>query len=96
MTFMNVDKRGRGTLPEEVRRVLGLEDSDTNLLLLEKTPHGTYEIVPATLVPKDQLWFRHPEMQQRLERAEVDFHAGRSTRADTLDETQALLDSFKR
>jgi bifunctional DNA-binding transcriptional regulator/antitoxin component of YhaV-PrlF toxin-antitoxin module len=95
MTFMNVDKRGRGTLPEEVRRDLGLENEDTNLVLLEKTPHGTYELVPATLVPKDQLWFHHPEMRRRLEEAEADFRAGRSTHTETPDEAQKLLDSLK-
>lgn len=95
MIFMSVDKRGRGTLPEEVRRDLGLEDEDTNLVLLEKTPHGTYELVPATLVPKDQLWFHHPEMRRRLKEAEADFSSGRSTQAKTPDEAQEILDTLK-
>jgi AbrB family looped-hinge helix DNA binding protein len=92
--FLTVDAKGRATLPEEVRRSLGIRGGD--VLLLERTPHGTYELVPASLVPKDQLWFYHPEMQARVARAEADFAAGRSTKTRTLKEAQAFLDSLKR
>jgi bifunctional DNA-binding transcriptional regulator/antitoxin component of YhaV-PrlF toxin-antitoxin module len=96
MVFLTVDKRGRNTLPEEVRRDLGIGDEDTTLVLLEKTGHGTYELVPASLVPRDQLWFHHPEMARRVAQAEADFQEGRSTRADTADAAQAFLDGLKR
>jgi AbrB family looped-hinge helix DNA binding protein len=92
--FLTLDKKGRTTLPEEVRSALGLEAGD--LVLLERTERGTYELVPATLVPKDQLWFHHPEMQARIARAEKDFSEGRSTRTETPEDAQALLDSLKR
>lgn len=95
MPFMTVDKRGRGTLPEEVRRELGLDAEDTNLVILEKTARGTYELVPAALIPKDQLWFHHPDMQQRVTQAEADFREGRYTRTDTPEAAQAFLDSLK-
>lgn len=95
MTFMSVDKRGRGTLPEEVRRDLGIGDEDTTLVILEKTERGTYELIPAALVPKDQLWFHHPEMQQRVAQAEAGFREGRSTRVQTPEEAQAFLDGLK-
>lgn len=36
----------------------------------------SYELVPATLVPKDQLWFHHPEMQARIKRAESNLTEG--------------------
>jgi bifunctional DNA-binding transcriptional regulator/antitoxin component of YhaV-PrlF toxin-antitoxin module len=94
MTFMTIDRRGRGTLPEEVRRDLGLDD-ETNLLILEKTPRGTYELVPAALIPKDQMWFHHPEMQERIAQAEADFREGRAVYADTPEEAQQFLDSLK-
>lgn len=96
MTFMTVDKRGRGTLPEEVRRDLGIGDEETTLVILEKTDHGTYELVPASLVPKDQLWFHHPEMQRRVAQAEADFREGRSTGVETPEEAQSLLDGLKK
>ncbi len=39
ISFMTVDAKGRATLPEEVRRELGLEGGD--FLLLEKTGRGS-------------------------------------------------------
>lgn len=95
MIFMTVDRRGRGTLPEPVRRALGIDGEDANLVLLEKTERGTYELVPATLIPKDQIWFHHPEMQARVAEAETDFREGRFTRTETPDEAQAYLDRLK-
>jgi AbrB family looped-hinge helix DNA binding protein len=92
--FLTLDKKGRTTLPEEVRSALGLDAGD--LILLERTERGTYELVPAMLVPKDQLWFHHPEMQARIARAEKDFTEGRATRTETPEEAQTLLDSLKR
>lgn len=94
MTFMTIDRRGRGTLPEEVRRELGLDD-EYNLVIVEKTPRGTFELVPAALIPRDQLWFHHPEMQARIAQAEADFREGRSTYTATPEEAQAFLDSLK-
>jgi len=95
MTFMLVDKRGRGTFPEEVRRELGLVGEDANLVLLSKTSHGTIELIPAALVPRDQLWFHHPDVQERVAEAEADFAAGRSTRSATPEDAQAHLDRLK-
>ncbi|MCA1790235.1 MAG: AbrB/MazE/SpoVT family DNA-binding domain-containing protein [Thioalkalivibrio sp.] len=95
MTFLNVDKRGRNTLPEDVRRDLGIEGEEGALVLLEKTERGTYELVPAALIPRDQLWVHHPEMRDRIEEAESDFRSGRSTRTETPDEAQKHLDSLK-
>ncbi|HET9226915.1 MAG TPA: AbrB/MazE/SpoVT family DNA-binding domain-containing protein [Thermoanaerobaculia bacterium] len=92
-TFLTLDPKGRTTLPEEVRAALGVEPGD--LILLERTDRGTFELVPAALVPKDQLWFHHPDMQARLARAERDLAEGRSTRTQTPEEAQALLDSLK-
>jgi bifunctional DNA-binding transcriptional regulator/antitoxin component of YhaV-PrlF toxin-antitoxin module len=93
---MTVDRRGRGTFPEQVRRDLGIDGDDTDLILLKKTERGTYELVPAALVPKDQIWFHHPEMQARVAEAEADFRAARFTRTETPDEAQAHLDRLKR
>jgi bifunctional DNA-binding transcriptional regulator/antitoxin component of YhaV-PrlF toxin-antitoxin module len=95
MKFLTVDKRGRNTLPESVRRDLGIGEEDTTFVLLEKTDRGTYELVPAALVPKDQLWFHHPEMERRVAEAEADFREGRSTSTSTVEEAQAHLDRLK-
>jgi len=92
-SFLSLDKKGRATLPEEVRSALGVGGGD--LVILERTERGTYELVPASLVPRDQLWFHHPEMQARVARAEADFVEDRSTRTATPKAARALLDRLK-
>ena len=93
-TYLTVDGKGRATLPEEVRSALGLKAGD--LVILDRTAHGTYELVPAALVPTDQLWFHHPEMQKRARTAEAELAAGRQTRTRTPEEAQAFLDRLKK
>src|SRR5437868_3327280 len=93
-TFLTLDKKGRTTLPEEVRQALGVGAGD--FLLLERTDRGTFELVPATLVPNDQLWFQHPEMRARVARAEESFDRGLSTRTETPEQAEAFLDSLKK
>lgn len=93
LSYLSVDQKGRATLPEEVRASLGLRPGD--FVLLERTERGTYELVPAALVPRDQLWFFHPEMQRRVRKAEADLGAGRTSKTRTLAEARTLLDSFK-
>jgi len=73
--FVTLDKKGRATLPEDVRAALGVEAGD--FIILERTERGTYELVPAALVPKDQLWFYHPEMQERVRKAEEEIAASK-------------------
>jgi AbrB family looped-hinge helix DNA binding protein len=93
VSFLTLDKKGRATLPEDVRSDLGVSSGD--LVLLERTERGTWELMPASLVPRDQLWFHHPEMRSRLTRAEADFAEGRSTRTRTQAQAQAFLDGLK-
>jgi len=93
-TYLTLDDKGRATLPEEVREDLGARPGD--LLLLERTHYGTYEIVPAALVPKDQLWFHHPEMKRRVGEAETEFRAGKGESTRTPRDAQALLDRLKK
>jgi AbrB family looped-hinge helix DNA binding protein len=93
LSYLSVDRKGRATLPEEVRASLGLRSGD--FVLLERTERGTYELVPAALVPRDQLWFHHPEMQKRIRKAEADIAEGRTTATATPAAARALLDSSK-
>jgi len=93
LIFMTLDRKGRATLPEEVRRSLHLKAGD--FVLLEQTDRGTYELVPAELVPKDQLWFHHPEMQKRLTKAEESLVGDRGASTTGTAEAQTLLDSLK-
>ncbi|MEA2695271.1 MAG: hypothetical protein QOJ16_4658 [Acidobacteriota bacterium] len=94
LTFLTLDQKGRTTLPEEVREALGVKAGD--FILLERTDKGTFELVPATLVPNDQLWFHHPEVRARIARAEEDFVRGRSMRTETPEQAQTFLDELKK
>ncbi len=93
-TFVTLDKKGRATLPEDVRAALGVEAGD--FIILERTDRGTYELVPAALVPKDQLWFYHPAMQERIRKAEASIVSGRGTTTESPEEASAFLDGLKR
>jgi hypothetical protein len=52
--------------------------------------------IRVTNVPKDQLWFYHPEMQARIAHAERDLAEGRSTTTKSLEEARAFLDRLKK
>lgn len=52
-------------------------------------------MMPAKLVPKNQLWFHESAVQQRVAQAEAEFAAGRSVRTETPEEAQQFLDSLK-
>jgi len=92
--FLTLDKKGRTTLPEDVREALGVAAG--GFILLKRTDREAFELVPATLVPNDQLWFYHPEMQARIAKAEEDFAVGRFTRTATPKEAQDFLDGLKK
>lgn len=90
---LTFDRKGRTTFTERMRQALGIDES--TYVVVERTERGTIELVPADLVPRDQLWFHHPEMQQRIARAEAGFSEGRSTVTKTPEEAQAVLDRLK-
>ena len=94
VSFLSLDKKGRATLPEDVRADLGVGAGDR--VLLEKTERGTYELIPAALVPKDQLWFHHPEMKARVAEAEASFARGRATRTKNPESARTFLDRLKK
>ena len=72
-----VGDKGRVTLPESVRKHLGIEEGDK--LGIELSANGTVELVPLALMPRDQIWFAHSEMQERISEALNDINAGRTT-----------------
>lgn len=88
-----MDSKGRAAIPQHVRRELGLNEGVQ--LRIERDSDGRIELVPAELIPRDQLYFHSPEMHARIARAEQSFADGTSTRTDGEAETQALLDSLK-
>jgi len=93
-TYLTLDAKGRATLPDEVRETLGIGPGD--FVRLEPTDHGTYELVPAELVPRADLWHLHPEFRARLEKAEAEIGSGKVIPLGTPAEAQAVLDRWKR
>jgi len=87
-TYLTLDKKGRATLPEEVREALGVGPGD--FVLLERTAAGGYELVAAELLPRDQRWFYHPEMQERLRAAEQEIRSGAVRRESAADLARRL------
>jgi hypothetical protein len=49
------------------------------------------ELVPLALMPRDQIWFAHSEMQERISEALSDIRAGRTTRVSKKSEVRAHL-----
>ncbi|MDQ6689249.1 MAG: AbrB/MazE/SpoVT family DNA-binding domain-containing protein [Gemmatimonadota bacterium] len=84
-----VGNKGRVTLPEAVRRHLGIEEGDE--IGVELSANGTAELVPLALIPRDQVWFANPEMQERISEALNDISAGRSTRITKKADVRAHL-----
>jgi hypothetical protein len=74
------------------------QGSEENRVLgrILQAPEVFAALVPATLVPKDQLWFHHPEMQARIRRAESDLAEGRSTQTQTPEEALSFLAGLKK
>lgn len=84
-----VGDKGRVTLPESVRKHLGVEEGDE--LGVELSANGTVELVPLALIPRDQVWFAHSEMQERISEALGDIRAGRTTRITRKSDVRAHL-----
>jgi len=89
-----VGDKGRVTLPESVRKHLGIEEGDE--LGVELSANGTAELVPLALIPRDQVWFAHSEMQERISEALNDIRAGRTTRIGKKSDVRAHLDGLKK
>lgn len=91
---VTVGDKGRVTLSEDVRAHLGVQEGDA--ILIELTDAGTVELIPAALVPRDQIWFAHPKMQARMTEAHADIAAGRTTRIAKRSELKTYLAGLKR
>lgn len=86
---IEVGERGRVTLSEDIRRQLNIAEGD--ILLPEITEDGTLELVPVALIPRDQVWFAHPEMGAGMAAAHDDITAGRTTTITSPDAMDAHL-----
>ena len=90
---LTVGDKGRVTLPDEVRRHLGVDTGA--VLIADISETGTAQIIPAALIPRDQAWFTHPDAQARIAEAHEDIAAGRTTKARSRKELRAHLATLK-
>lgn len=91
---VTLDKKGRAVFPLALREEMGLTDGTQ--LRVERTDDGAYELVPAELVPRDQLYFHTPGVRRRVEAAEKNLREGSSTKTKGERETNRFLDSLKK
>ena len=92
---IQVGAKGRVTLPAAIREHLGLAEG--SFLVYRVTHYGTIELIPANLVPRDQLYFYAPEVQAGIAQSERERAEGTGDYITThsWEETKALLDSWK-
>ena len=91
--FLTVDRKGRTTLPLEMREELGV--ADQTQLRVDRTDDGVYELIPSVVIPRDQLWYHSPDGRERLRVAEDSIRDSSSTVTSGEADTQRFLDSLK-
>jgi antitoxin MazE len=77
------------TIPIRISRALKLKKGDHILMRLVGT---RLEMVPASLIRKDQLWFWTPEWQSKEREADQDITQGR---VKDFDSVEALLQDLR-
>ena len=85
--------RGKGqlTLPQQIRRQLGLREGDDLIVSVED---GRVVLTPAALIPRDQAWFWTEEWQAGEREVDRDRAAGVPGRVYRSDEE--FLDALQR
>jgi bifunctional DNA-binding transcriptional regulator/antitoxin component of YhaV-PrlF toxin-antitoxin module len=71
------------TIPHRISRALKLRRGDHMLMRLVG---GRVEMIPASLIPKDQLWFWTPEWQKKEREADEDIARGRVKEFESVEE----------
>ena len=71
------------TIPHRISSALRLKKGDHMLLRLVG---GRVEMIPVSLIPKDQLWFWTPEWQKKEREADEDIAQGRVKEFSTVEE----------
>jgi antitoxin MazE len=71
------------TIPHRISKALKLKKGDHMLVRLVGE---RVELVPASLIPKDQLWFWTPEWQEKEREADKDIAEGRVKEFSSVEE----------
>jgi len=80
---IRVGAKHQVTIPHKISTALHLREGDHMLMRLAG---GRLEMIPASLVPKDQLWFWTAEWQRKEREAEADINAGRVKEFESVEE----------
>ena len=78
------------TIPQRISRALKLRRGDH---LLMRLVGGRVEMIPARLIPKDQLWFWTPEWQKKEREVDETLARGELKVATSVDELLRELKS---
>ena len=78
------------TIPHRISKALGIKKGDHMLVRLVGS---SVEMVPVSLIPKDQLWYWTPEWQQMEREADEDIARGD---IKGFDSVQELLKELKK
>lgn len=78
------------TIPHRISKALRLRKGDHMLMRLVGS---RVEMIPVSLVPKDQLWFWTPEWQRKEREADQDIAQGRIKEFESADELIKDLES---
>jgi AbrB family looped-hinge helix DNA binding protein len=89
---VRVGAKHQVTIPHRISRALRLKKGDHMLLRLVG---GRVEMIPVSLIPKDQLWFWTPEWQKKEHEADVDIARGNVKTSDSVEELMKDLRSPK-
>lgn len=81
--LVQVRKKAQVTLPQSVRRKLGIEEGD---FLDAQVRDGELVFRVKKLIDKDQAWFWTKRWQEGEKEADEDIRAGRVHRFDTFEE----------
>jgi AbrB family looped-hinge helix DNA binding protein len=85
-TFLETVRVGAGrriTIPSRIAKALRLKKGDPmRMRLVERR----IQLIPTTLIPKDQLWFWTPEWQKKEREADEDIARGRVKESTSVDE----------
>lgn len=90
--YAQISGKGRVTIPKRLRERLGLNEGDT---VMVRVSEGRLELVPMSMVPRDQVWFYSEEMQERVAEAEVEIAEGETSTVSSPDELEEALDDLE-
>ncbi len=80
---VRVGAKDQVTIPRRISKTLRLKKGDHILMRLVD---GRVEMVPVSLIPKDQLWFWTPEWQKKEREADEDIAQGRVKEFESVEE----------